>query len=181
MAGEVPGRLSSFSFSLSLFTSRETSFQNTEVSWSPPLSRPPKSSGCSACLRLRARSALVFSHPPATFRLFHASSPVFCFRLFCTITVWRGTEAPFTLWMNRVYCASKTLRIEMMKNSSGRDYISGELNRDSQTIDENYQAIAKTKWFLHKYEQFVISRWDTSHALFLSWIELKSIFFLARI
>lgn len=31
----------------------------------------------------------------------------------------RSTEAPFTLRMTRVYCASQSLRIEMMKNSSG--------------------------------------------------------------
>lgn len=49
-----------------LSASRETSysFQNTEVSWSPPLPRPPKSSGRSACLfAFELRSALVFSHP----------------------------------------------------------------------------------------------------------------------
>lgn len=50
--------------SFSPFHETSYSFQNTEVSWSLPLPRPPESSGWNAPLCFRARSALVFSHPP---------------------------------------------------------------------------------------------------------------------
>jgi len=134
MAGEVPERL----FSLSLYTSRETSysFQNTEVSWSPPLTRPPKSSGRSARFRLRARSALVFSHPPLLSVFFTRLPRSFVSVSFARLQSeeHRGTAHA----VNRVYRASETSRIETMKNSSDRDYIFDELNRDNQArINEN--------------------------------------------
>lgn len=77
---------------LSFSPSHETSysFQNTEVSWSLPLPRPPESSGRNAPSLLSSSIRTRVFSPSSTFRLFHAAAPVFCFRLFRTITAWRA-------------------------------------------------------------------------------------------
>lgn len=130
MVGEVLGRPFSLHFPRDELQLRIRKFRDLHLSHD--LQNPPDVAPASA-FELDPHSCFL------TLCYFPSFSRVLSSLLFPSLShdySLKSTKAPFTLRMNRVYCASKSLRIEMMKNSSGRDYVSDEFNRNNWEVDD---------------------------------------------